>query len=252
MPQMIYAGQGPLYIGDYDAATGRLLAQQAVSCGTRTLKIAMTRETQEIKESCSGSRLTLAEYETSKSATVTLEMQQFNEDMLAMALYGTAASIAGATVTAEAMPAAMAAGEFYHTKHPKISAVVVKDSAGTPATLVAGTDYSVDDADHGRIKILNVGVYIQPFKVDYTYGTRKNILPFSATGVVKGLLFDGASTVDGQKVRVLLPRISFSPTSEFGFIGDEAATLTLEGKLLLADVPTGDTVLGKFGNIELL
>lgn len=251
MPQMIYAGQGPLYIGDYDANTGRLLAQKAVGCGTRTLKISLARETNEIKESCSGSRLTLAEYETGKSATVSLEMQQFDEDMLATALYGTAASVTGASVTAEAMPT-MAVGHFYHTKHGKISTVVVKDSAGSPVTLVANTDYSVDDADYGRIKILNIGTFTQPFKVDYTHATRKNIKPFSATGVVKGLMFDGISTVDNSKVRVLLPRISFSPTSEFGFIGDEAAVLTLEGKLLLADVATNDPVLGKFGNIELL
>lgn len=251
MPQMIYAGQGPIYIGDYDAASGRLMAQKSVGCGARTLKIALSRETQEIKESCSGSRLTLAEYETSKSATVSLELQQFDENMLAMALYGVAASIVGATVTGEAMPT-MTLNDVYHTKHPKVSTVVVKDSAGTPATLVAGTDYAVDDAAFGRIRILNLGAYTQPFTVDYAYDERRNIKPFSETGVVKGLIFDGISTVDNQKVRVLLPRISLSPTSEFGFIGDEAATLALEGKLLLADVAGADPVLGKFGNIELL
>jgi hypothetical protein len=251
MTQMIYAGQGPLYIGDYDATTGRLKNQRAVGCGNRVLKIAMARETAELKESCSGSRLTLAEYETSKSATASLEMHQFDEGMLALALYGTADEITGAAVTGETMPT-VAVGDYYHTKHAGISAVVVKDSAGTPATLVLNTHYSIDDANYGRLKILNLASFVQPLKVDYTHATRKNIKPFSTTGVLKGLMFDGFSTIDQRKVRVLLPKISFSPTSEFGFLGDEAAVLTLEGKLLLADVLAADPILGQFGNIELL
>ncbi len=251
MPYLIYSGQGPLYIGDYNASTGQIENEVAVGCGNRTLKLALSRETNEIKESCSGQRLTLLEYETSKAANVTLEMQQFDEDMLAMALYGTAATIAGASVVGEALPTMVADG-FFHTKHPKISAVAVKDSDSPVNTLVLDTDYKIDSADHGRIKILSLGTYVQPFKIDYTYAARTNIKPFSASGSVKALRFDGVSTTDGQKVRVLLPRISFSPTSEFGFLSEEAATLSLEGKLLIADVSASDPVLGAFGNIELL
>lgn len=251
MPNMVYIGQGPLYIGDYNQTTYKVENEVAVGCGNRVLSLSLSRETSEVKESCSGSRLTLMEYETGKAGTVRLEMQEFDEDMLAMALYGTAATIAGSTVAGEVMPTMVANG-FYHTKYPKISSVVVKDSAGTPATLVADTDYEVSHASYGRIKILDLGAYTQPFKVDYSYAGHENIKPFSISSAIKAIRFDGISTADNTRVRVLLPRIAFSPTEEFGFLGDEAATLAIEGKLLLAEIPTADAILGQFGNIEVL
>lgn len=248
---MLFAGQGWPGFGDFDGTLYSLKNERKVSCALSSLTLSMERETAEIKESCSGSRLTLAEYEKSKSLTVRLEMQQFDEEMLALALYGQVVDVTGSTVTGETLPT-MVAGGYYHTRHPKISTVVVKDSAVTPATLVEGTDYLVDSADFGRIRIIDIGAYTQPFKVDYAYAARKGIKPFTQSFVVKGLSFDGTSTVDGSKVRVVLPRISLSPTSEFGLIGEDPSTLTLEGKVLLADVPTNDPVLGPFGGIMVL
>lgn len=250
---MVIVGQGPIYMGDYDQNTCKVKDEVAIGCGNRVLRLSLARETSEIKESCSGSRLTLMEYETSKSGTVRLEMQEFDEDILAMALYGTAATIAGSTVTGETLPT-MAANGFYHTKYPKISAVTIKDSAdpGPAATLVADTDYEISHASYGRIKILNLGTYIQPFKIDYTYGGHENIKPFSVSNAIKAIRFDGISTADNTRVRVLLPRIAFSPTDEFNFLGEEAATLAIEGKLLMANIPNADPVLGQFGNIEIL
>lgn len=248
---MIYAGQGPIYIGDFNATTLNIDNEVAVGCGSRVLKLAMSRETQEIKESCSGQRLTLLEYETSKSANATLELLEFDKEMLAMAVYGTSAAVTGSTVTGEALPT-MVAGGVYHTKHPKVSSVVLKDSAGVPVTLVAGTDYRVDDADYGRIVILSLGAYTQPFTADYAYAGYSKIKPFSIAAPVKALRFDGISTADGSKVRVILPKIQFSPTTEFNFVGDEAAVLTLEGKLLYPGISLADPVLGNFGSIDLL
>lgn len=248
---MMFAGQGWPGFGDFDGTLYALANERKVSCALSSLTLSMERETAEVKESCSGSRLTLVEYEKSKSLTVRLEMQQFDEEMLALALYGTVSTVTASTVTGETLPT-MVAGGYYHTRHPKVSTVVVKDSATTPATLVAGTDYVIDSADFGRIKFLNLGSYVQPFEVDYAYAERKGIKPFAQSFVVKGLSFDGTSTVDGSKVRIVLPRISLSPTSEFGLVGEDPTTLTLEGKVLLADVPANDPVLGAFGGIMVL
>ncbi|MXS85293.1 hypothetical protein ABO04_05005 [Nitrosomonas sp. HPC101] len=249
---MVIVGQGPIYIGDYDQTTYKVKNEVAIGCGNRVLSLSLTRETSEIKESCSGSRLTLMEYETSKEGTIRLEMQEFDENMLAMALYGTAATVSGSAVTGETMPT-MAVNGFYHTKYPDISAVTIKDSDNvTPATLVLNTDYEISHAKYGRIKILDLAAYTQPFKIDYTYAGHENIKPFSISNAIKAIRFDGISTADNTRVRVLLPRIAFSPTDEFNFLGEEATTLAIEGKLLMANTPTADPVLGQFGNIEIL
>lgn len=251
LKQRIIKGQGPLFFGDYDANTGRIKNEVRVGCATRVLTLSPSRETDTIKESCTGQALDLAEYETSKSLNISLEMQQFDEAMLAFALYGAATDITGAAVVDEVMPAMVVDG-YYHTKHAAISAVSIEDSAGVPATLTLGTHYIIDDANYGRIKILNLAAFTQPLTVSYTHASRINVKPFSETGVVKGLIFDGISSVDSSRMRVLLPRISFSPTSEFGLVSDNPVSLTLEGKALLADVNSADPILGPFGNIELL
>lgn len=248
---MIYAGQGPIYMGTLNTTTGELEGLKAIGCGNRTLKLALSRDTKVIKESCSGQRLDLMEFETGKSGSVSLELAQFDLDMLAVAMYGTSATIAAGTVTGEVMPT-MAVGGVYFTRKPNISSVVIKDSAGTPATLVEGTDYTVDKADYGRITIKNLGTYVQPFKVDYANAQSFNLKPFSSGAVVRCLVFEGLSTADNSKVRVTLPSVQFSPTNEFNFLGEDEAVLTLEGKLLFNNVWDADPLLGSFGRIETL
>ncbi len=251
MASMIYAGQGPVVFGDVGLVAGRLENQYNIGCGVSTLKLSVSRETAEIKESCSGTRGTLVEYEKSKSVEVELELASFDKRALAQAFYGTLSDIAGATVTDEAMPT-MAAGDLFHTRHPKVSAVVVRDSAAAPATLVAGTDYAIEDANFGRIKLLNIGTFVQPFRVNYSYASRQNLKIFQQAGVTKGLIFNGISTIDNSRVRLILPKISFAPTSDFDFLSEDAAPLKLTGKALVADVAASDPVLGPYGVIDLL
>lgn len=248
---MIYNGQGPIFMGDFDEATGKLISVQKIGCGNRVLKLTQSRSTEKIKESCSGSRATLAEYETEKDMQVSLEMQEFDRKMLAMALYGDTALVTGAAVGSgdpEVMPL-MAVGDYYHTDHPFVSLVTIKDSDTVPATLVADTDYVVEDADHGAIKILNIGSYVQPFKAEYTYASYGNIAAFAKTGVFKGIIFDGKSTVDNKQVRVFIPRISFGPTSEFDWLGEQAASLKLDGSALYNAQLANDPLFGGFARI---
>lgn len=136
MAAMIYAGQGPVYLGDFDLATKSLANMVAVGCVTSSLKLSPEHEVAEIKETCSGARGVKARYEKSKTINVELALTEFDALALAEGLYGQHSMVAASTVTDETMPT-MVAGGFYSTRHPKISTVVVKDSAGTPATLVS-------------------------------------------------------------------------------------------------------------------
>lgn len=251
MASMIYAGQGPVIFGDVGLVAGRLENQYNIGCGVSVLKLNVSRETAEIKESCSGTRGTLVEYEKSKSVEVELELSSFDKRALAQAFYGSLGDIAAGTVTNEAMPT-MVVGDLFHTRHPKVSGVVVRDSAATPATLVAGTDYVVEDANYGRIKMLNLGSFVQPLRVDYAYAARQNLKIFQQAGITKGLIFNGVSTIDNSRVRLILPKISFAPTSDFDFLSEDAAPLKLTGKALVADVSASDPVLGPYGVIDLL
>ncbi|MFA7269835.1 MAG: hypothetical protein WC073_10865 [Sterolibacterium sp.] len=251
---MIFSGQGPIFLGDFDAvngntAQGYLVNMKKIGCGNRTLKTSFSQDTQKVKESCSGQRLTQAILEKGKEASVTLEMHDFDRAMLAMSMYGTSALTPASTVTAEAFPS-VAAGDVVHTKHPKITSVVIKDSNATPATLVEGTNYTVDSADHGRINIISVTGLTLPLKADYAYAAYGNIAAFNATSVVKGLIMDVLNTADGSKARVTIPKIKFSPTKDFNWLGDDEAVLSLEGEMLYVGELAADGDYGPFMRID--
>lgn len=251
---MIYSGQGPIYMGIFDpvngtAAQGFLVNVKRIGCGNRTLKTAFTQDTKQLKETCSGLRLTLATLDKGKEAAVTLEMIDFSREMLAMAMYGTTALTAGGTVSGETFPT-VAVGEVVHTKHPKVSSVVLKDSTASPITLVEGTHYTVDSADHGRISIMSVAGLTQPIKADYEHAAYGNITVFTATSVVRGIIFDGINTADGSKERCIIPRIKFQPTKDFDWVGDEEAVLSLEGEMLYVAELAADGDYGPFMRVD--
>lgn len=255
--QMVFAGQGPLFIGDYDAtlgqaAQGYLVNLKRIGCANRSLKINQKRDKGQVKETCSGQALTLRTWTKGLEATITLEMSQFSRDELAIGLYGTSASVAASTVTAEIMPT-VAANDYVHTKYPGISSVMVKDSNATPATLVEGTDYLVDSAPHGRIKILNMGAYTQPFKVDYSYSAHGRVTAFTGSATRKGIIFDGVNVAESNApVRVIIPLIDFDPTKDFNWLSADEATLALEGEILYADALSADTSWGPFFKVDSL
>lgn len=249
---MIYNGQGPIFMGDYDTATGKLKNLHKIGCGNRSLNMAITRSTEKIKESCSGSRATLSEYETEKSMNITLEMQQFDREMLAIGLYGDSVLQIGDTVSAEELPT-VAVDDYYQTEHPYISDLVLTDSTpgggGGPTTLTKGTHYAIEDAEAGLIKILDLGALTQPFKAAYTFGSYGNIATFAKTNVIRGLLFAGKSTADGTKVNVFIPRIQFAPTDSFDWLGDSATSLKLTGEVLYNDKLASTAIYGGFARV---
>lgn len=247
---MILVSQGPIFMGDYDAingkaASGYLVNLQKIGCANSKLSITLSRSTKDIKESCSGNKLTFAQIETEKSAECALDMADFDKDMLAYALGGTLTAVTGSTVTGEAFPT-MAVGDTNSLKYTDVSSVVITDSAGTPATLVLNTDYSIESAAHGLISILNVGTYVQPFKAAYTYAAQGNVVGFNNTGIEKGVVYQGLNTQDGKKYKVIIPRISFALDGEFNLLSTEETTISLKGQMLYVAEYANDTLYGPF------
>lgn len=102
----------------------------------------------------------------------------------------------------------------------KISSLVITDSAGSPATLVLGTDYEAD-ADAGVIKILSVGAYTQPFKAagSEAAGTALNLA--ATQPGVKGMRFKGINIANANAIEIVnLPKIDFDPTTAWTLVGD--------------------------------
>ncbi len=251
---IIWNGQGPVHIGTYDPVNGRpemgfLTNLYSVGCGNRTLTATPARETTTIPESCSGQRLTLKELETGKSLAIGLEMVQFDSRTLASAFYGAAVVKAAGTVTDEVL-AELQPGDYFFLKNPRSSSVVIEDDAATP--YVEGTHYQVDDADHSRYRLIeHPAAHVEPLKVDYEYAGFVNIAAFSKTNVERGIIFSGVNG-DGQKVRVIIPRISLVMSGDFGWISDEASPITLGGQALYVPELNSDSEFGPFMRIDTM
>lgn len=248
---MILTGQGPIYMGVYNPTGGRnasgfLTGVTKIGCSNSEFSTSFTRSTKQIKESCSGSKNTFAEIETEKSAEVTLTMNDVDKKMLAASLSGTLTAVTGSSVTNELFPTVLAVGETVSLKYPNVSAVVITDSAGTPATLTLGTHYTIESADHGLIGIVNLGTFVMPLKAAYTYAAHGNITAFTAANVERGLLYQGINTYDGKFYKLVIPRIAFGLDGALNWISSEESAVTLKGSMLYVPEYATDLTQGPF------
>lgn len=251
---MILVSQGPIYMGDYDAtlgkaASGFLINTTKIGCANSKLSVTLSRSTKDIKESCSGNKLTIAQIETEKSAECALDMIEFDKKMLAYALGGTLSSITGSTVTNEIFPT-VAVGDTVALKYNDVSSLVITDSTGAPVTLTLGTHYTLDSAAHGLVSIVSLGALVQPFKAAYAYAAQGNIVGFNKAGVEKGIIYQGTNSQDGKKYRVIIPRVSFGMDGEFNWLSTEETTISLKGQMLYVDQFANDTVYGPFMRVS--
>jgi hypothetical protein len=242
--------QGRVFLGKRDALGNPIEVRSPGNVAE--LKLSLKTDVLEHYESQTGQRTLDHRMVKQKSATVNLTIEEFTKDNLALALYGNHTLTSGSTVTDEPLTNPVTIGDRYFLAHPKVSALVVKDSAGTPATLVDGTNYTVD-LDFGALQFLNVAGFTQPFKASYAFGAITEIGIFTQPLPERFLRLEGLNTAQGNaKVLVELYRVAFDPLKEISFISDEYNKFEMEGSLLADATKPFDAVLGQFGRIVQL
>lgn len=240
--------QGRVYLGKRDI--NGLPIEVRSPGNVADLKLSLKTEVLEHYESQSGQRSLDHRMIKSKSATINLAIEEFTKENLALALYGTHVATTGGTVTDEQVGgAAPVVGDRYFLAHPKVSTLVVKDSAGTPATLTLGTHYTAD-TDFGAIQFLDTTGLTAPFKASYAFGDVSEIGIFTQPLPERYLRLEGLNTAQGNaKVLVELYRVAFDPLKELALISNEYNKFDLEGSLLADSTKPYDAVLGQFGRI---
>lgn len=246
-----YSFQGKIYLGTRDATSGQPQAMQWVGDADQ-LQVKLSTSTDERQESWSGQRLTSVRLVTAKKAELSLQLNEFSPLNLGLALYGNTINVTTGTVTAESLPDNLAVGDEVVLDNRDISALVLTDSAsGSPATLTEGTDYSIESAASGIVKILNVGAYTQPFKAAYSYAAAVQIPMFQTAVPERYLVLDGVNTVDGSTVKVRLYRCVFDPASQLDLISSKLSQFALAGSVLFDQINYANSNMGGFGRIEL-
>ena len=240
--------QGRVYLGKRDPSG---LPIEVRSPGNvAELKLSLKTDVLEHYESQSGQRALDHRMVKQKSATVNLTIEEFTKENLALALYGNFVVGTTGTVTDEPLGGVSpTVGDRYFLAHPKVSSLVVVDSAGTPATLTAGTHYTAD-TDFGAIQFLDTAGFTAPFKASYAFGVATEIGIFTQALPERYLRLEGLNTAQGNaRVLVELYRVAFDPLKEISFISGEYNKFELEGSLLADSSKPLDAVLGQFGRI---
>ena len=243
--------QGRVYLGKRDASGDPIEVRSPGNVAD--LKLSLKTEVLEHFESQSGQRSLDHRMIKSKSATVSMSVEEFTKENLALALYGTAVASTGGTVTDEPIGGATPmVGDRYFLAHPKVSTLVVKDSAATPATLSLGVQYTVD-TDFGAVQFLDTTGLTAPFKASYAFGDVSEIGIFTQPLPERYLRLEGLNTAQSNaRVLVELYRVAFDPLKELALISNDYNKFDLEGSLLADSSKQYDAVLGQFGRIVQL
>jgi hypothetical protein len=191
-----------------------------------------------------------------REGTFEATAENFNLDMLALALYGSKAAVAGGTVTNEVLPTGFSVGDYLFTKNPDIGTVVITDSTGG-TTYVAGTDYRVDDAKTGRIKVLSAAfatasATLAPL-IDYIYDVRTDFAMFSQPAPERWIRLEVINKLDSKKRIIELYRVRINLADQLPTItSDKFADFKLTGEVLADTLQPLGSSLGSFGDIKVL
>lgn len=246
---MLWSGQGPVYVGKRDANGNAKGLRHIASCD---VEARLQSQTVEHFESDTGQRLQDGRLILSKTASITLRTGDWDVENLALGFYSTSTIVTGSSVTAEQLPDPITQGEYFRFSKQDVSSVVIKDSAGTPATLVEGTDYEITSAEHGRGKIISdLSSYTLPLLADYDYADVTNLAIFDTAPEELWLAVDIVNTAASGNPKWLVEffRVVLDPIGSANLKGNEYGELEMAGSILYDPDNAGDAALGGFGHM---
>lgn len=215
-----YIGSGIVYINGRDVG----------NCSNVNFAIEQETQTQRNYRGGGGN---FASVTTVSAVNLSMELANFSNANLALALRGVVESVAAGSVADE--PVVAVAGGLAETSKmidlsDTATSVVVKDKPGT-TTYDEGIDYEVTAAG---LKILSEGNITDGEELTVSYNNQgTNVLQaLIDSGQEVRVVLDGINDATGKPVTVKVHRWKPSPTSGLGLISDSFATFTIEGEVL--------------------
>ena len=248
---MYFSGQGKVFIAAILA--GGVLGPYRWVDNVPSFKLSPATTKKEHKESWSGQRLLDKVLTTENKVSFQAEMESWSKENLALAVRGESVPIAGATVstgTPYVLPDGLAVGDVVPLPHQNITgSILVKDSTSVTPLPVDAAHVKIDPI-FGTATILDLGAFVQPFKVSYVYGATTSVPFFSQPTLEVAVRFEGINTADNNRnVLVELYRVALDPTKELGLISDDFEKFTIVGDALIDANRPDDPVFGRFGRL---
>lgn len=246
--QDLFSFQGKVYLAQ-KLANGLIGPQRWVGNAPQC-QLRLEVQNSDKTESFSGDRLLYGRLAQSKTANVSLTLDEFTPDNVALGLYGTPLLREAGDAPDELLPPDVVVGDTIRLDRSYISDLALTDSA-TPPAEVPAAKYRIDSVSAGLVTFLDVAGFQQPFKATYKYAAVRNIALFTAPAPERVLLVDGINTVNKRKVIVTLYRVGFNPIEQLDMVSDDWGSLVLSGAALFDETAALDPELGGFGKIEM-
>lgn len=250
------SGQGKCYQAARNAA-GAALAFSFMG-NIPSFELAMDIDTLEHRESTSGQRLVDLRLITGKTVSLTMNVQEWTPENLAMLLLGNVYTSAGGSVTNELIGGGatnIVNGQTFKLANAGITALVITDSTGSPLTLAPVTNYNAD-LGYGLVTFVSVAGFVQPFKAAYTKPTgQQSVDMFTVGNPQRWLRFLALNTSqtnpDGTYKRFVLDlyNVQFDPTSGLPFINDGVADMNMAGSVLVDPTRSATAQGGQIGQL---
>ena len=186
------------------------------------------------RESWSGFREISKSRIKTRDAELTMTLEDINVNNVKIGLLGKNVTTAGGAITAEAFPT-VAVKDVVKLKYPNATSIVITDSAGSPATLVLGTDYKVLDPKAGLIEILSLGAYTQPFKAAYTAAAVPVITGMEADDATEYYIYCALINTEpstDQPIGIEIYRTAFDPTALLALINEDQGSFDVKATVL--------------------
>ncbi|HWT00197.1 MAG TPA: hypothetical protein VN256_08115 [Pyrinomonadaceae bacterium] len=241
--------QGGIFLFKRTSAGARKGGWFIGNCPKGSLDLAVERRTH--KESTSGGRLTDKTQTTTKKGRLKLTFEDIQKKNLQLAFAGNEQSISGSFSGGnyDTFETGLAAGDIVKLQHFNVSTLVIKDSAGSPATLVEGTDYKIHSAAHGIVEILNLGSYVQPFRAQYAYAATTVITGLEGSDDEEYYVYCALANTEqspDQPIGIEIYRNVFDPVAALALINDEQGQLEMEAEVMRDATRADDTKYGAF------
>ena len=245
-----YRGQGRVSFAERDSVTGK--PQGFLFLGNcNELNLSIDTETAEHQESYTGQGIMDRYVETGQSAMLNINLDNFVKENLALAMFGKATAVSGATVTGETHEAKKGYSIFLdHINLDPSATVTVTDSGAATFDIPTGggdPEFTVDYKS-GRIYILEGSSIAEgEVDVDYEYLDQETVGAFTEFNKEKYFVFEGLNTAeDYSPVVIHAYKVRLQPFDEFNLISDDFSELVLEGNILYDTVQAEDGIGGRF------
>lgn len=181
---------------------------------------------------------------------LSIETDDAAADILQYALLGDLSDIADAQGIVSSPESVVAKkGKWVRLANRNVADVVVTDSATTPETFSATTDYTLD-ATAGLLFIKTTGNIDdgETLKVTYKYGARsgKQIIAATKNEIRAEVRLDGKNLATQKKVEIIVWEAVLVPSGELDIAGKKFVSFSLSGSLV---TPTGQTGPFKYREI---